>query len=247
MEPSRLKKCLALAQVVACALIAAAAMWSGVLHRASAVESVPDTQQTVLVVNARSADANSSVDVGFAQDMSLHHEQAVLMAQLAYDKGSFHVRALAERILHEQLVEIGEMQGWLMLWNAPRITPQAGMEWMADAYRRSRSYDEEYERLIDQCRANRNAMPGLATNAELDQLMHSKGAAFDTLFLRLMLKHHVSALTMSRFASEYGRSFAVRSVAQSMIVGQRQEIAEINVLSAMGARLHGADTVGVPR
>ncbi|MBO7932031.1 DUF305 domain-containing protein [Burkholderia pseudomallei] len=237
MKSIRFRRSRVLVPVAVAASIAAGAALPGFLHRASAVEHTADARETVRVVNARSADANSSpVDVGFAQDMSLHHEQAVLMAQLAYDKGSFRIRALAERILHEQLVEIGQMQGWLMLWQAPRTTPQAGMAWMAEAYRRSRNYDDEYERLLAQCRANRNAMPGLATNDELDRLMHSSGAAFDALFLNLMLRHHVSALTMARFASEYGRSFAVRSVAQSMIVGQKQEIAEIGVLTTMAPR-----------
>ncbi|KAG8154491.1 DUF305 domain-containing protein [Burkholderia catarinensis] len=239
MKSIRVRRSRVLVPVAVFASFATGAALSVFLHRASAVEHPADARETVLVVNARSATANSSVDVGFAQDMSLHHEQAVLMAQLAYDKGSMRVRALAERILHEQLVEIGQMQGWLMLWQAPRTTPQAGMMWMVDAYRRSRSYDEEYERLIDQCRENRNAMPGLATNVELDRLMHSRGPAFDTLFLSLMLRHHLSALTMARFASEYGRSFAVRSVAQSMIVGQRQEIAEIGVLTTMARHSHG--------
>ncbi|WP_164992027.1 DUF305 domain-containing protein [Burkholderia stabilis] len=235
MKQIRVKTHGALVPVALCALVAAGAALTGSSHRASAVEPATDARETVLVVNARSAGAESPVDVGFAQDMSLHHEQAVLMAQLAYDKGSLHVRALAERILHEQLVEIGQMQGWLMLWHAPRTTPQAGMAWMVDTYRNARRYDEEYERLIDQCRANRNAMPGLATNAELDRLMHSSGDRFDALFLSLMLRHHASALAMARFAGEYGHSFVVRAVAQSMVAGQRQEIAEIGVLAAMSA------------
>jgi len=232
----------ALASLTLFALVAAGMAMTAASRRDAAsgpdaeAHGLRDTRETVVVVNASSAGANSPVDVGFAQDMSLHHEQAVLMAQLAYDKGSFRVRALAERILHEQLIEIGEMQGWLMLWQAPRTTPRAGMAWMADAYRRSGRIDDQYERLLDRCRTNRNAMPGLATNDELNELMQLKGAAFDTLFLHLMLQHHASAITMARFASEYGRSFAVRSLAQSMLAGQKQEIAEIGVLAAMDAR-----------
>jgi uncharacterized protein (DUF305 family) len=221
----------ALAVAMLAAFVAAGGPAPGATHLAATPTAAPAPRDMVVVVNARSSVAASAVDVGFAQDMSLHHEQAVLMAQLAYDRGTPRIRALAERILHEQLIEIGQMQGWLMLWQAPRTAP-AGMTWMADAYRRSHSYDEAYENLINQCGANRNAMPGLATGAELDRLMHARGAAFDTLFLRMMLRHHAGALTMARFASAYGDRFAVRALAQSMMVGQRQEIAEIGALAA---------------
>jgi uncharacterized protein (DUF305 family) len=40
------------------------------------------------------------------------------------------------------------------------------------------------------------SMPGMLTPAELRQLEASTGAAFDTLFVRLMIRHHEGALTM---------------------------------------------------
>jgi uncharacterized protein (DUF305 family) len=39
-------------------------------------------------------------------------------------------------------------------------------------------------------------MPGMLTAAELAQLQAARGAAFDRLFLTLMIKHHEGALTM---------------------------------------------------
>ncbi|MGE3252552.1 DUF305 domain-containing protein, partial [Pseudonocardia sp.] len=53
-----------------------------------------------------------SVDVGFSQDMSVHHEQAVQMASWVRDHTTDPVvRTLAYDIESTQTAEIGRMQG----------------------------------------------------------------------------------------------------------------------------------------
>ena len=58
--------------------------------------------------------STTSVDAGFARDMSTHHTQAVTMATYerdnTTDKG---LRLLAYDIETQQQFQIGEMQGWL--------------------------------------------------------------------------------------------------------------------------------------
>ncbi|MBI3382094.1 MAG: DUF305 domain-containing protein [Aquabacterium sp.] len=164
------------------------------------------------------------VDIGFAQDMSLHHEQALTMAQMALAKGSPRVRQLAQGIVNQQLKEVGYMQGWLMLWQAPGIAPTDEMHWMRDAYGRSPRRDPAYERFIDNCIQGRG-MPGLASPAELDALAAvAQAEAFDAMFLALMVRHHQGAVVMARFASEYAQLDAVRGFARAVSAEQQQEL-----------------------
>jgi len=75
------------------------------------------------IISAPSAQsAGGTVDIGFAQDMSVHHRQAVLMAGLARDSSTDPtIRVLAFDIETNQLQQIGQMQGWLSLWNAAAL------------------------------------------------------------------------------------------------------------------------------
>lgn len=60
-----------------------------------------------------------SVAVGFGQDMTVPHRQAVVMAGIARDRSTDPaVRALAYDIELNQQAQIGRMQGWLSLWDA---------------------------------------------------------------------------------------------------------------------------------
>ena len=87
--------------------------------------------RTLHVTRARlAAVAPSAVDVGFAQFMSLHHQQAVVMAQLMRDDESSAVANLAQSIIGAQLLELGEMRGWLRLWNKPFFPESRAMSWM---------------------------------------------------------------------------------------------------------------------
>jgi len=75
--------------------------------------------------------AADSVDVGFARDMSLHHEQAVVMAGLIYDRTDDPaIRTLAFDILTTQQGQIGIMSGWLDAWGLPWTSSGPRMAWM---------------------------------------------------------------------------------------------------------------------
>ncbi len=76
----------------------------------------------------------ASVEVGFAQDMITHHEQAVEMASLVVNNGeSPVVRAFAKEIMKFQAYEIGLMDGWLMDWGYSRSSrSDQAMAWMAE-------------------------------------------------------------------------------------------------------------------
>jgi uncharacterized protein (DUF305 family) len=144
-----------------------------------------------------------SVDVGFAQDMSVHHQQAVLMAGLARDRsGNPAIRSLAFDIERTQLEQVGRMQGWLSLWNAAPLPTGRYMTWMPDGTA---------------------TMPGMASPAELKRLQSASGRDFDVLFLQLMLRHHQGGAPMARYAAAHAETDQVRNLAEKILVSQTAE------------------------
>lgn len=75
------------------------------------------------------------MDIGFSQDMIVHHEQAVVMAQLVRDRTQNpRLAALATGIVDEQLLDVGAMRGYLALWQAPLLPAGPPMTWMASGH-----------------------------------------------------------------------------------------------------------------
>jgi uncharacterized protein (DUF305 family) len=197
--------------VVLCVLaFAAAAGWALYLHGASAVRPA----------GGASAPAPATVDIGFSQAMSVHHQQAVYMSQIVLRRpgASSEIRALADTIQAAQLQEIGWMGGWLNLWNAPAIPPQGNpMYWMTTNF----AY---------YCGLNRNVMPGLATQAEINRLAGASGRTLDVLFLQLMLRHHEGGIEMALYAARYGHLPQVRTLATRIVLDQSQEVSLMSSL-----------------
>jgi len=180
------------------------------------------------------------VDIGFAQDMSLHHEQALAMARLALTNGTPAVHALAHGIVNQQLKEIGYMQGWLLLWDAPGASDTDDMRWMRDAYVKTKRHDPVYEQFIESCMAG-EGMPGMAKASEMEHLATLRQAAFDRTFLSMMIRHHQGAMVMARFVSEHAETEAVKGFARTIAAEQRREMAQMmSMLKAAVPR--GTDT-----
>lgn len=157
----------------------------------------------------------ASVDAGFARDMSTHHEQAVQMAGYARDHSTnSSILLLAFDIETSQYTELGQMQGWLDGWGLSRVSSQPVMAWMA-----GHSHLE-----------SDGLMPGIATPAQIDKLLHSTGKPLDILFLQLMIRHHQGGLPMAQYAAEHAKEPFVRNLAQKMDVAQSNEIVQMEQL-----------------
>ncbi len=115
----------------------------------------------------------AEADVMFMQGMISHHAQALEMtALLDVNTASDAMRATARRIELSQEDEIEMMQDWLR---------ERGQEATAiDAH-----HAEGFQ-----------PMPGMLTAEEMASLAEAEGAAFDRLFLELMIEHHRGAITM---------------------------------------------------
>ena len=158
-----------------------------------------------------------SVDVGFAQDMISHHEQALEMAQVELVNGTDPtVLSFAREILIFQSKEIGSMERLLDDWGSARGDPaRTAMSWMGMA-------------------TSVEQMPGMATKDEMAQLRSAKGADADALFLELMARHHVGGIHMADYAAENASTSEARDFAA--IVGRNQAV-EVNEYAQTAERL----------
>lgn len=152
-----------------------------------------------------------SVDVGFAQDMSVHHQQAIDMAGYTRDNSTNPaIVALAFDIETSQSVEMGTMLGWLQTWGAPRgdSTP---MSWMAGHAHLTVN----------------GLMPGMASPAQEKTLLASHGNALNILFLQLMIHHHQGGVQMAQYAAEHAKTSFERDLASNMYIAQSNEIVQM--------------------
>lgn len=166
-------------------------------------------------------EAPSPIDVGFAQSMSLHHQQAIAMAQLLLEGSPSPLAPLAKQIAYTQLQELGEMRGWLRLWGEPLHPPQVRMDWMLLG---SRPPDQELLQYLLACEQSPTGMSGLATIEEMQALRQLSGRARDRRFLEMMLAHHEGGLPMAHFASAEARLSVVRELALRAAREQTREV-----------------------
>jgi uncharacterized protein (DUF305 family) len=170
---------------------------------------------------AAAPDADS-VDVGFAQDMRVHHLQAVTMAGLERDRTTDPVlRGIAFDIESTQLTQLSVMAGWLTVWGQPDLPAPgaAHMGWMSEGGKHQHSNGEGGTTTGPVQR-----MPGMATTDEVNQLRKLSGKDLDVLFLQLMLRHHQGGLEMAQYAAEHASEPYVRNLAQKVVSSQDNEI-----------------------
>ena len=148
----------------------------------------------------------NDADVTFATDMIPHHRQAVEMATLAESRAdSAEVKSLAKQIMEAQDPEIQTMSGWLSAWGEPVPEDMSGMDMST-------------------------SMPGMMSSDEMDDLMSSAGAAFDKMFLTMMIEHHNGAIDMAKTEQAEGQYPDAVALAQQIESAQAKEIATMQDL-----------------
>ena len=154
---------------------------------------------------------HNAADVMFAQMMIPHHKQAVRMAGLADGKAGPEVAKLAAGIKKAQGPEITLMSGWLKSWGEPATMDHdmGGMDGMDHG-------------------------DGMMSGADMKKLGTKSGAAFDRMFLTMMIKHHEGAVTMARTERKAGSYPAAKSLASSIVTTQTAEIAKMRGLLKAG-------------
>ncbi|MEE2033556.1 DUF305 domain-containing protein [Rhodococcus chondri] len=183
--------------------------------------------------------AQDSVEVGFAQDMSVHHSQAVEMSTMALTNATDPaVRTLAYDVLTTQQSQWGMMQGWLAVWDRPLQASGEPMTWMRapEAGAETMPAMTEHAGSPPGPGMQGSRMPGMATPSELDTLRGTTGPAFDTLYLQLLLRHHQGGLPMARYAAANTTEQVVTTLARQITDTQQAESTAMEqLLTARGA------------
>ncbi|WSQ75515.1 DUF305 domain-containing protein [Streptomyces xinghaiensis] len=178
-----------------------------------------EAAETLSADEARKAGREDTVpnaaDVRFVRMMIVHHRQALTMAALAEKHAeSKGVKGIARRIAAAQGPEIGALEGWLDQRGEPREEKEEKGE---KGEKEAHGHDH-------------GAMPGMATQAELDRLSAARGDAFDELFVKLMITHHQGAVTMATEVLKEGNDVLVEEMATELSVQQTAEIGRMREL-----------------
>ncbi|GAB88864.1 DUF305 domain-containing protein [Gordonia rhizosphera] len=165
----------------------------------------------------------SATDIGFAQDMSVHHDQAILMGRSLSRDVAPDVSGLADRIVAAQTAEVARMRAMLLWFGAP-LTSSTPMAWMTDA-------SGHGHRTMGTSTSEEPRMEGMAGIGELTRLANLHGRAAEILFLQLMIRHHEGGLTMAVAThNDPTASETTRAMALTMIGEQGDEIGRMTML-----------------
>lgn len=163
---------------------------------------------------SQAAGQHNQADVTFATDMIPHHQQAVQMADMAATKATnAQVKSLAAAIKNAQDPEISSMTEWLTSWNAP--VPTSSMSGMS--------------------MGRMNTGNGMMSDTEMANLTKTTGAAFDHLWVTMMITHHKGAVAMANTELATGQYPQAKALAQSISDSQAKEITSMRrILSRLG-------------
>jgi uncharacterized protein (DUF305 family) len=180
-----------------------------------------------LLLGGEATPADNSAEAGFARDMSVHHAQAVEMAFIIRDRTNDpDIRAMAYDIINTQRAQIGMFSGWLQQWDLPQTSTAPPMAWteghgMDAMGGMSGMQVDSY-----------SDMPGMATDAQMDELRAAKGVAAERLFLKLMIAHHQGGVEMAKAIQPLTDRSEVDYLATTIVQGQQAEITAMQQMLA---------------
>jgi uncharacterized protein (DUF305 family) len=150
--------------------------------------------------SATRSDFNDA-DVTFLQMMYPHHAQAIDMAKLVPGRSqNQQVITLAQNIEKAQAPEMAQFTDLLESFGkpAPSVSGHTGMD-----------------------------MPGIMSAEQMNTLTGLSGAAFDRMWLQMMIDHHTGAIDMSNTELRDGTNPDAKKLADAIIANQQAEIAQM--------------------
>jgi uncharacterized protein (DUF305 family) len=150
----------------------------------------------------------NDADVAFATHMVQHHAQALQLVDLTIGrKLDPEVQTLAEEIRAAQAPEIERMVDWLQDWDEP--VPETVRD-HANAHGHGTGPDTD--------------MPGMVSQAMVEELAALDGAEFQRTWLSMMVAHHEGAIEMAEQEQATGRFDATVALAAQIVKTQSAEI-----------------------
>lgn len=173
---------------------------------APSTSTTTETGSTTTGTGSTTSTSVNPVDADFVSMMIPHHQQALVMSQMAPSRSNDqNLLALASQIEVEQGLEISMMQAW-QSWNGLEVT---------DAEQAYQDVLQDPMMLEDM---------GMATPEQLDALSAAQGTEFDVLYLQLMIQHHEGALDMIVEVLSHGSDQTLMWWANDMFVTQQSQI-----------------------
>ena len=150
------------------------------------------------------SDSNAPFDQRFLDQMIMHHQGAVVSAQMMIaDSARPELRDLAQRIITGQQREIDQMRQWRQNWyGTANSGALPGM-------------------------MNGGMMGGAMMNRDQMRQMMGANADFDRMFLQMMIPHHEAAIAMAQQALAQAEHPEIKTLAQGIVTTQRAEISEM--------------------
>jgi uncharacterized protein (DUF305 family) len=178
-----------------------------------------------VTINTQSADestdssGHNAADVSFLRDMIPHHQQALVMSDVAIRGAKTdELQALARRIKAAQTPEIEQMSSWLDQWgeDVPDLDAMGHMM-MGHG-------DQTFD----------NDLPGMMDADQMRRMsqMMGGGLAFDSMWVRMMILHHQGAVQMAEDELANGQDPDVLALAQNIKTAQTAEIEEMRQMLA---------------
>jgi uncharacterized protein (DUF305 family) len=154
-----------------------------------------------------SFDEERPFDLQFIDQMIVHHQGAIVSSEhMIADSERPELRQLAENIQRSQSEQIEQMRAWRD-------------QWYPDAEPTSEMMDStQMDEMMDSAQ-----MDGMMGEGHMQEEMMG-GDTADSMFLRMMIPHHQSAIDMSEQALERAEHPELRELAQQIIDEQTVEI-----------------------
>ena len=160
---------------------------------------VAQAEKPVKAQGTHDAAMHGLTDAPFASMMVKHHQDGIEMARLEEERGSSaSVKALAAKIRQAQEKDVPDLKT-----HAGRNSGPTGTSGSTD-----------HAKMMEQ-----------QSQAMMARLKSESGSGLDHAFLEEMSKHHEQAISMTEGAKLQDPE--LKKLAQKMLTGQRQELAEL--------------------
>ncbi len=147
------------------------------------------------------------LDHHFIEQMIPHHEDAVVMAEMALEKSQkTEIKALARNIITSQTGEINEMRSWYKKWYNTDVPDS--VSYMGHS-------------MINH---SQGQMMGGMMGDETDVEGLKNATDFDAEFIRQMIPHHQMAVMMAQMVAVTSGRNEIKKLAEDIIQAQTDEI-----------------------
>lgn len=164
-------------------------------------------------------------DQAFIDAMTPHHQQAMMMAQMAAKKARYaEVRRMAAKMMRDQQKEIAQLKAWRKTWYGSADVPMDNVMHTMNGQTMPGMMHGADKMMAP------GSMMGLPMKMAMDmaKFRKARGAAVDKMFLQMMMPHHSGAIMMADEALKVTGRSEIRRLSRQIMDKQAKEIGELH-------------------